>query len=198
MAKKRRKGRRARRSARGRWGGYALILAGVGILILAGVLGFRGSQASGSTWTGPIPIDYDPEEIVYQDPLYGVHEMGPSTTPIPFLPKDGPQPRVEVPVTFVDVGTVGATQVITQPFVIRNRGEAPLTVSRMYTTCGCTTAELSARVIPPGKAALLILRFDAGYHDVRGETVQRGVILEVNDPRSPQVEVWIRARVDRH
>lgn len=80
-------------------------------------------------------------------------------------------------------------------FVVRNTGEAPLVISRIYTTCACTTAELTASVIPPGKVALLTVYFDADYHDVRGETVRRGVILENNDRRQPQAEVWIQARV---
>ena len=79
--------------------------------------------------------------------------------------------------------------------VLFNTGEAPLTISRAYTTCGCTTAEITARTIPPGKVASVTLTFDAGFHETAGQTVRRGLIIENNDPRNPKAEIWIQATV---
>ncbi|MBK8909195.1 MAG: DUF1573 domain-containing protein [Rhodospirillales bacterium] len=84
---------------------------------------------------------------------------------------------------------------MTRTFVVRNTGEAPLTINRAYTTCGCTTAEISADTIPPGKAVTVELRFDAGFHDSAGQTVRRGIIIETNDPDQPQAEIWVQAEV---
>ena len=64
-----------------------------------------------------------------------------------------------------------------------------------YTTCGCTTAEISADVIPPGKAVTIELVYDAGFHDTAGQTVRRGLIIESNDPDQPQAEIWVQADV---
>lgn len=138
---------------------------------------------------------YDPADVVYDRPLHGVHEMGPPREQPPFLPKGSPQPRIEIPETFHDLGVVPPSAEPEVTFVVRNTGQAPLTISRLYTTCACTTADLTASVIPPGKVALLTVRFDADYHDVRGETVRRSVILENNDRAWPQAEVWIQVRV---
>ena len=80
-------------------------------------------------------------------------------------------------------------------FAIANVGDAPLTISRAYTTCGCTTADFTATVIPPGKVSIMTLTFDAGFHDAGGQTVRRGVIIENNDARNPQVEIWTQAAV---
>jgi hypothetical protein len=41
----------------------------------------------------------------------------------------------------------------------------------------------------------MTLTFDAGFHDVSGQTVRRGVIIENNDPNSPTAEIWTQARV---
>ncbi|NLF66213.1 MAG: DUF1573 domain-containing protein [Chloroflexi bacterium] len=71
-----------------------------------------------------------------------------------------------------------------------------MTISRAYTTCGCTTAEFSASVIPPGKAATVKVIFDAGFHDAAGQTVRRGVIMENNDPDQSQEEIWVQAAVN--
>ena len=93
------------------------------------------------------------------------------------------------------IGSIGPTDVVTYDFVITNMGEAPLTINRAYTTCGCTTASFTATVIPPGKVSLITMRMDAGYHDVRGQTVRRGIIIENNDLETPQVEIWAEASV---
>lgn len=137
---------------------------------------------------------YAEEDVARDSPFVAIHEMqaGP---PIPFLPADQPQPKIVVPDGRYDFGEVGPQAVVKRVFVIRNEGEAPLTISRAYTTCGCTTAEFTARVIPPGKVALITLVFDAGFHDARGQKVERGIIIENNDPRNSEAEIWARASV---
>lgn len=162
--------------------GLLLLLIGVG---LAYTRSHRANVAAGQ---------FPGEVIATERPLVAVHDMG-APAPIPFLPKDGPQPAVDVPATFYDFGRVGAKDVVTRTFLVRNTGDAPLTISRAYTTCGCTTANISASVIPPGQAATVELIFDAGFHDAAGQTVRRGVILENNDPEQPQAEIWVQADV---
>ncbi len=119
-------------------------------------------------------------------------EEGP---PIPLLPKDDPQPQIVVNEQFFDFGNIGATDVVRRVFVIANTGDAPLTISRAYTTCGCTTADFTSAVIPPGKVSIMTIVLDAGFHDVRGQTVRRGVIIENNDPKHSSTEIWIQASV---
>jgi len=46
-------------------------------------------------------------------------------------------------------------------------------------------------------ASLITLIFNAGFHDVRGEIVKRGIIIESNDPTSSRAEIWVRAAVAR-
>ena len=140
--------------------------------------------------------EFDREKIVYDQPLIAVHEMtvfDPNS--IPFLPEDGPQPKIAFSENTYDFGSIGLSEVVSKEFIIANEGEAPLTISKAYTTCGCTTVEITARVIPPGKAALATLVFDAGFHDSGGQTVQRGLIIESNDPLFPKTEIWTRATV---
>jgi len=137
---------------------------------------------------------YAEEDVVRDTPFVAIHEMGQGPQ-IPFLPADQPQPKISVPSDYYNFGRVGPRDVVRRKFVIRNEGNAPLTISRAYTTCGCTTAEFTARVIPPGKVALVTLVFDAGFHDARGQTVDRGIIIENNDPRNSKTEIWTRTLV---
>lgn len=145
-----------------------------------------------------IGFEYSSEDVVYDQPLTAVHEMEPlNLESIPFLPKDGPQPKISVSEDYYNLGSIGPTEVVTYDFAIANLGEAPLTINRAYTTCGCTTAEFTATVIPPGKVSVITMILDAGFHDVRGQTVRRGIIIENNDPENPQVEIWAQAAVRR-
>lgn len=167
-----------------------------GFLIAAGV-GLVGSAlwlVAGRDAAVRVNIDYTPADIAHDQPILAVHEMG-AGPPIPFLPRDGPQPEIVVNERFFDFGSIGTTEVVTRQFVVANQGEAPLTISRAYTTCGCTTAEFTASVIPPGMVSIVTLTLDAGFHDVRGQTVRRGIIIENNDPALPSAEIWVEASV---
>lgn len=167
---------------------------GIGGLFIVGFL--LVALAGWTWWSGQqgVEIDYDPEDITHDLPLHAVHEMG-DGPPIPFLPKDGPQPQIVVSERFYDFGNIGATDIVTREFVIANTGEVPLTISRAYTTCGCTTADFTSAIIPPGKVAIMTIVLDAGFHDVTGQTVRRGVIIENNDPKRSSTEIWIQASV---
>lgn len=144
-------------------------------------------------------IEYSRDDIAYDTPIQAVHEMsGKNLEAIPFLPKGNPQPEIAIQDDFFDFGSVGPTEVVQHDFVIANLGQAPLTISRAYTTCGCTTADFTASVIPPGKVSIITMIYDAGLHDARGQTVRRGIIIENNDPKNPQVELWAQAAVRKN
>ncbi|MEX2143737.1 MAG: DUF1573 domain-containing protein [Anaerolineales bacterium] len=142
-------------------------------------------------------VDSDASQVVYDQPIQAVHEMtGSDLLSIAFLPADDPQPKIVFSEQFFDFKKVGYSEVVQHEFVITNGGEAPLTISRAYTTCECTTADFTGTVIPPGKTIIVTVTFDAGAHDVRGQLVRRGVIIESNDPARPQTEIWTQASVN--
>lgn len=188
MSRKERRVFRQRRAKRRRIAVGSAILGGIVLLVAVVWMVWSNRQ------TGVAPFDYSTEDIVYDQPLNAVHEMG-EGPPISFLPREEPQPKIVVNERFYNFGVIGPTEVVTQDFAIANMGDAPLTISRAYTTCGCTTADFTATVIPPGKVTIMAVTLDAGYHDVRGQTVRRGVIIENNDPRNSQTEIWVQATV---
>lgn len=107
----------------------------------------------------------------------------------------GGRPRAALSDDFYDFGALGPRDVASREFLLTNAGADPLVITRAYTTCGCTAGEISAAVIPPGKAARVKVTFDAGLHPTPGQTVRRGLILETNDPDRPQLEIWVQATV---
>jgi hypothetical protein len=185
MAHKKQRGSRQKRTVN-----WPIIVAAIGVLLIAGSLLV---YMSGSN-TVEASTEYHPDDVAHVQPFVAIHEMG-EGPPIPFLPKDQPQPKIQIPQKSHDFGVIGPQDVVSQEFIIRNVGEAPLTISRAYTSCGCTTAEISASVIQPGQVATIKLIFDAGYHDTAGQTVRRGLIIENNDPTQSQAEIWTQAKV---
>lgn len=171
-----------------KWAPVAVVIAGF-VLVLGSLIAY----VSGNN-TAVAATQYNPEDIASNQPFVAVHEMGEGPA-IPFLPRNEPQPKIQIPERSYNFGTIGPQDVVEREFIIRNVGEAPLTISRAYTTCGCTTAEISARVIEPGEVATVKLVFDAGFHDAAGQTVRRGLIIENNDPNYSQAEIWTQASV---
>ncbi|MCL4806091.1 MAG: DUF1573 domain-containing protein [Anaerolineae bacterium] len=170
----------------------------IALILIGAVFLLWGALLAVNKWsevqTTQAVLAYEDGDIATEKPIKARHDMG-EGPPIPFLPKDGPQPSISLSEWSYDFGKIGPTDIVQRTFVIRNDGEAPLTISRAYTTCGCTTAKISASVIPPGKVAIVEIVFDAGFHGITGQTVRRGVIIENNDPDSPQAEFWVQVAV---
>lgn len=120
-------------------------------------------------------------------PISGFHVMRvPTYAYKPLPPKGTPQADVTLTPTNRDLGYVGNKDVVDLHYAVVNQGNQDLIVDSMVTSCGCTTAELSNNIIPPGTRADLKVRFDAGFHQVEhGEQVVRLVWLKTNDPDTP-------------
>ena len=170
-----------------------IALAAVLALALAAAAGLAGMRYLARPVTGAGAA----VEVVNTRPLQAVHNLpeGASAPEQGSLGLAEGRAQVELPVDFYDFGGVGAREVAQHEFLILNRGDAPLILRGAYTTCGCTRAQISASVIPPGKAARAVIIFDAGYHPAAGQTVRRGLILQTNDLDRPEVEIWVQARV---
>jgi len=142
------------------------------------------------------PVDWLPLAETGQ-PLRGGHDMAliPQQTPAPRpAPSAEPAPRLDMPSTSHDFGRIYEVWDVTHIFAVQNAGEADLVISNLVTSCGCTTAELSSSVIPPGQRADLTVTFDANFHPTQGE-VTRLVWFATNDPTQPWVEVRVTADV---
>lgn len=170
------------------------ILLRMAILLAIALLIYAGSLWRGSSST----LKYTPADIVYGEKIHAVNAMGSANfaqISEVNLPDSSLKPAIRLSENFYDFGKVDPQQILTRTFVIANHGESPLIIRHAYTTCGCTMADFTANEIPPGKAALMTLQLDTGYHDMAGTTIRRGVMIETNDPAHPTQEIWIQASV---
>ncbi|MFQ6002091.1 MAG: DUF1573 domain-containing protein [Anaerolineae bacterium] len=127
-------------------------------------------------------------------PIIAIYEMptGPPSTVRPS--PGGLYLDIGLSSYYYDFGTVKPEESLERTFQVTNRGEADLVITQFYTTCGCTTARLTAGIIPPGQEAELTVYFDADFHPGEGR-VERVVIIGSNDPDEPEVMVAITAYV---
>jgi hypothetical protein len=130
-------------------------------------------------------------------PLSGGHDMAliPQEPPAPQAAPEGASlPHLDLPTTSYDFGRIAGNPDVAHIFAVQNTGTEALEIWNLVTSCGCTTAELSSSVIPPGQRADLTVVFDPDFHRTEGETV-RLVWFATNDPTQPWAEVRIEADV---
>jgi hypothetical protein len=78
-----------------------------------------------------------------------------------------PEPNLICEKPTFDFGTLINTSVVTHTFLLRNVGGATAVITRVHSTCGCTTVTPPRTQIPPGETEPVTARFE--LHDRFGE-----------------------------
>jgi len=83
------------------------------------------------------------------------------------------------------------TQEVAHTFGLRNAGDAPVTISRIHSGCGCTRTQVSAMTLPPGGTGTV----DVIFH-LRGRKGERVINLFVHsdDPANPILALRCRGQ----
>lgn len=92
-----------------------------------------------------------------------------------------------------DFGTISAGTEVTHQFVIHNEGKRDLILRKITPSCGCTAAVPEGRVIRPGESTNLNVSFKSGG---RHGAQQKSITLYCNDPRQPEIKLWIKGNVE--
>jgi hypothetical protein len=87
--------------------------------------------------------------------------------------------------------------VVSHGYIIENRGNAPLDVINVRTSCGCTTAPNAQRpkTIAPGKKFELVINGNTrGYG---GRTFDKTITVTTNDPDQSKISLTFKGKVAR-
>ncbi len=106
------------------------------------------------------------------------------------VPRAAPRVVFEQPV--YDFGTVEQGEKVTHLFRFYNRGGRDLRVESLKTSCGCTAAVLSDRLIPPGGQGTISATFDTGQF--LGEK-KRTVVVHTNDPEQAATTLTLQGEI---
>jgi hypothetical protein len=163
-----RRGRALRRRAGSRRSNTWLWLLGVAglALVIGGLATIRNKQQIAASVAQPLEVSQLLPLAEPVNPIDGWHDMNNMPDPSQagrVVPPDQPQPNADVPVVDYDFGTIpSGPGNVSQVYYIQNTGTDVLEVSSVVTSCGCTTANLTSSVIPPGTRADLTVVFDRG------------------------------------
>lgn len=100
------------------------------------------------------------------------------------------RPNISVSPTSHDFGDILQNQgPVSTTFTVKNTGGEPLTINRLSTSCGCTTAEMNESPLEPGESREMRVSFDPMVHPDQLGNIERVVYLQTSDPENPEVEI---------
>ena len=105
-------------------------------------------------------------------------------------------PKIEITPASYDFGNIPYEKV-EYAFTVKNTGNAPLKIRGVSTSCGCTKAAIESELVQPGKTTNLQVSYDPNSMggDANGN-VLRMVYVKSNDPKQPEIEVKITAKLN--
>ena len=103
---------------------------------------------------------------------------------------ESPDPMVWVDSVQHDFGSIPASETVSHEFTVSNKGGAPLNISRVQTSCGCTAAVIGHQFLKPGESTVLKVTFDPRG---RTGTQSRTIWIHSNDPKNSQKQIVISA-----
>ena len=97
-------------------------------------------------------------------------------------------PCIAAPQTTFSFGWRDAEETVTNRFILLNTGDAPLLLTDIRISCGCTHAEPERRQLQPGERTTLEMRL--ALHGLQGAQ-RKSVTVISNDPATPSLTFWI-------
>ncbi|MBU1054643.1 MAG: DUF1573 domain-containing protein [Proteobacteria bacterium] len=83
--------------------------------------------------------------------------------------------------------------VVTHDFIIKNTGNAPLSINKVKTSCGCTTVDYTRQILPGAEGKISIRVNTAGY---AGRNFKKSIIVYTDDPKHQIINLFIKGEVE--
>lgn len=103
----------------------------------------------------------------------------------------GPVPVIQVDQKVADMGVVAKGEKVKAVFVVKNAGDAPLEITQVRPTCGCTVASFD-RTIPPGGVGSVVAEVDTSAFN---GPISKAVLVFSNDPQNGQLNLAVKVEV---
>jgi hypothetical protein len=105
-----------------------------------------------------------------------------------------PIPKMEFTENQFDFGSAKEGTVLEHVFQFKNIGETDLEVKDVQTSCGCTAALISQKLLKPGEAGTLKVEFDTANRFGR---LSRSITITTNEPVTPIRTLTIYADITK-
>jgi hypothetical protein len=104
-------------------------------------------------------------------------------------------PQIEFDERDHNWGTIFEGEKATHIFTITNTGEADLVIENVKSSCGCTAALVSEKLIPPGETGEVKATFDSSR---RSGKQTKTITVTSNDPKEPTARLTITGLVEHY
>ncbi len=101
------------------------------------------------------------------------------------------QAKIEFENTIIDAGEIPYGHDQSWTFTLTNTGDEPLVISKVKTTCGCTTSSKPEGPIAPGDSEEIVVKYDTK----RVGPIRRTITITSNAVETPIVTLHIKGRV---
>ncbi|HHT9120887.1 MAG TPA: DUF1573 domain-containing protein [Candidatus Hypogeohydataceae bacterium YC41] len=101
-------------------------------------------------------------------------------------------PRLSVPESSHSFGQIYRGEKVQHRFLLKNIGDGELEIRKVRASCGCTAAEPSRKIVPPGGEAYIEATFNS--HNFVGK-VTKTVMVDTNDPAEPTYTLTLEALI---
>lgn len=102
-------------------------------------------------------------------------------------------PKIQFKVDTWNFGKAKQGVVLEHEFVFKNVGDATLNIGSVETSCGCTAALVSNKIVEPGGEGRIKVSFNsAGYS---GE-ISKFIYVESDDPGRPRLQLKVTAEIE--
>ena len=101
------------------------------------------------------------------------------------------KPEISFEKTVIDYGTVNKGDNGVREFVFKNSGNAPLIISNVKSTCGCTIPKKPEKPILPGESEKIQVKYDTK----RVGFIRKSITVTSNAASSPTTILKIKGQV---
>lgn len=102
------------------------------------------------------------------------------------------KPKIQFQEDFFDFGKIDQQKTVEHIFKFKNAGNADLKIDNLKSSCSCTGALITSKVIPPGDSGEIKVAFSS--KSFQGE-VKRSVLVFSNDPDNGKYTLNIKSNV---
>ena len=103
-------------------------------------------------------------------------------------------PKIELEFSEIDLGLISSDSNSIKEVKIMNQGTAPLIISKVTTSCGCTQGKMKENTILPGKEGILEITVDPNR--INGFRSRKVLSIASNDPNQSILQLPVSARLN--
>jgi hypothetical protein len=101
--------------------------------------------------------------------------------------------RIEFDHTVFDFGAMNKGSTVAHSYWFKNTGTDTLVITKIKSTCGCTSTKEGGIIAAPGESASIDIIFNSGKFNGR---LSKSIKIETNDKLNPYMEIRFKATIN--